>query len=171
MKSDPQRRQRHSVRLPGYDYSLPGAYFVTIVTHQRQYLFGEISGGAMHLNRWGKIVEQVWLDLRGHYPCVVPGAFCIMPNHVHGVIGLCELEAGPAVATKRRPLSEIVRGFKSFSARQINELRQERDIPVWQRNYYEHIIRDDVEHERIHRYIESNPANWVNDEENLARLK
>jgi REP element-mobilizing transposase RayT len=170
MKFDPQKHHRRSIRLKGYDYSQSGAYFVTIVVWQRECLLGEIVDGEMRLNEFGKIVERAWFDLPKHYPHVKLGTFCIMPNHVHAVIVLIETVVGaglrPAPAEARHPLSEIVRAFKSFSARRINELRKSQGIPVWQRNYYERIIRNDQEHNRIHSYIEANPARWVEDDQN-----
>jgi REP element-mobilizing transposase RayT len=179
MKFDPKIHHRHTIRLQGYDYSQSGAYYVTIVAHGRECLFGEIVDVAdvgaglrpaptatMKLNEFGKIVQRAWFDLPKHYPHVELGTFCIMPNHVHAVIILIDV-----VAIKRHPLSEIVRAFKSFSARRINELRKMQGVPVWQRNYYEHIIRNAEEHNRIHLYIESNPVNWIKDNENPEMKK
>ncbi|MFZ5909605.1 MAG: transposase, partial [Chloroflexota bacterium] len=123
----------------------------------------------MRLNQFGKIVQRAWFDLPKHYPHVELGTFCIMPNHVHAVIILTDRRGGSE--TRPYPLSEIVRAFKSFSAKRINELRKTQEIPVWQRNYYEHIIRSDEEHNRIHLYIEANPANWMEDDENPANAK
>ena len=180
MKFDPQKHHRRSIRLKGYDYTQSGAYFVTIVAWQRESLFGAIVDGEMRLNQFGKIVQRAWFDLPKHYPHVELGTFCIMPNHVHAVIiligaivGMGNVRAGlkPAPTMVRHPLSEIVRAFKSFSARRINELRKTQGIPVWQRNYYERIIRDDEEHNRIHLYIESNVANWTMDNENPMNVK
>lgn len=186
MKFDPKIHHRHSIRLQGYDYSQSGAYYVTIVTHGRECVFGEVVNGKMTLNQFGQIVQRAWFDLPKHYPHIVLGTFCIMPNHVHVVIILIDggiVGAGlrpaptipaptiPAPTMARHPLSEIVRAFKSFSARRINELRKTQGIPVWQRNYYEHIIRDDEEHNRIHLYIESNPVNWLEDNENPEMKK
>jgi putative transposase len=170
MKFDPKIHHRHSIRLKGYDYAQSGAYFVTMVAWQRECLFGEIVDGEMRLNQFGKIVERAWFDLPKHYPHVELGTFCIMPNHVHAVIILL-VGAGlkPAPTNIRHPLSEIVRAFKSFSARRINELRKTQGIPVWQRNYYERIIRDGEEHNRIHLYIEANIDNWTMDDENPVR--
>jgi REP element-mobilizing transposase RayT len=183
MKStfDPQKHHRRSIRLKGYDYASAGAYFVTIVTYQRECVFGEIVNGEMRLNEVGKIVEKTWNDLPNHYSNVELGAFCIMPNHVHGIIILIDTTVGaghvvgaglrpaPTPTTKHHGLPEIVRAFKSFSARHVNEHLHSPGISLWQRNYYEHIIRDNNEHNRIHLYIESNPANWMNDEENGFR--
>jgi putative transposase len=173
MKFDPKIHHRRSIRLQGYDYSQSGAYYVTIVAHGRECVFGEIINGEMILNEFGEIVQRAWFDLPKHYPHIELGAFCIMPNHVHAVIILIDaVGAGLRPApTVRHPLSEIVRAFKSFSARRINELRKTQGIPVWQRNYYEHIIRNDEEHNRIHLYIESNIDNWSTDDENPIKPK
>lgn len=174
------------MRLPDYDYSQPGAYFVTICTHERGCLFGNITDGEMRLNKLGEIVQVTWFNLPDHYPNVILDIFCIMPNHVHAIIVLHEnvpavgvgLKPTPTkfesdlhdnfsshVKMKRHSLSEIVRAFKTFSARQMNKCRNSPGTPVWQRNYYEHIIRNEKEYERISRYIENNPLNWTLDEE------
>jgi REP element-mobilizing transposase RayT len=181
MKFDPKIHHRHSIRLQGYDYSLVGAYFVTTVTYGRECLFGEIYDGQMTLNSLGKIVRQAWFDLPRHYPHIELGTFCIMPNHVHMIVvlnapAIVEAVLSPAIsgrgfkpapiAQKRHPLSEIIRAFKSFSSKRINILRKTQGIPVWQRNYYEHIIRSNEEHNQIHLYIDNNPADWINDQEN-----
>jgi len=182
-KFDPQKHHRRSIRLKGYDYTQPGAYFVTIVTHNRECLFGEIVNGEMVLNEIGKIVKQAWNDLIDHYPNIELGAFCIMPNHVHCIIILVDpfvvgagvvgagLRPAPTEATiKPHGLPEIVRAFKSFSARHVNDFLKSPGVPLWQRNYYEHIIRNKDEWNRIHAYIESNPAAWETDDENPTRI-
>ena len=194
MKFDPQKHHRRSIRLKGYDYSQAGAYFVTIVAWQRECLFGEVVNGTMHLNRHGHIVHDAWFDLKNHYRHVELGAFVIMPNHVHGIVVLVDDRRGgssslsetiapdedssgidtmptnqtrPYVKPKpRHGLPEIVRAFKSFSARRINRLRRTDGIPVWQRNYYEHIIRNERELDNITKYIETNPLRWNDDDEN-----
>jgi REP element-mobilizing transposase RayT len=89
--SGPQRHPRHSIRLKGYDYISPGAYFITIVTFRRECLFGEIENGEMRLSETGKIVEHAWHDLVNHYLNIELGAFVIMPNHVHGIIVIKEI--------------------------------------------------------------------------------
>jgi REP element-mobilizing transposase RayT len=164
MKFDPQKHHRRSIRLQGYDYSQAGAYYVTIVTWQREHLFGEVLNAEMKLNRFGQIVQYGWYDLPKHYPHVELDTFCIMPNHVHAIIVLTN-----EIVIKRHPLSEIVRAFKSFSARRINSLRKTQGIPVWQRNYYEHIIRDEKDLQAKCDYILNNPRNWENDDENIKR--
>lgn len=197
MKFDPNIHHRHSIRLKGYDYSQAGAYFVTLVTWQRECLFGEVLDGKMYLNRVGKIVEYAWQDLTKHYRHVELGAFVIMPNHIHGIIVLnddpgrggsimsgvgaspenaeiggtlgSKTQTRPYFTPKRHPLSEIVRALKSFSSKRINLLRHTPGIPVWQRNFYEHIIRNNREMGNIWRYIENNPALWGKDDENPAK--
>ena len=85
---------RRSIRLQGYDYSQAGAYFVTICSHNREYLFGEIVGGQMHLNVYGTIVQNTWDDLVNHVAGIKLGEFVIMPNHVHGIIIIHDVGAG-----------------------------------------------------------------------------
>lgn len=85
-KFDPQKHHRRSIRLPGYDYSQEGAYYVTIVTHQRDCLFGEIVNEQMILNDLGKIADECWRAIPDHFPFVALGAHVIMPNHAHGII-------------------------------------------------------------------------------------
>lgn len=164
MKFDPEKHRRRSIRLQGYDYSQAGAYYVTVVAWGREHLFGEVLNAEMKLNRFGKIVQDAWCDLPKHYPHVELDAFCIMPNHVHAIIVLTD-----RIVIKRHPLSEVVRAFKSFSARRINSLRKTRGVPVWQRNYYEHIIRDEKDLKAKRDYIMSNPLNWKYDDENIKQ--
>ncbi len=193
MKPPPPKR-RIALRLPEYDYSQPGAYFVTLVTYKRAHLFGDISAGDMRLNRFGEIVHSTWLDLPRHYPHVELDAFVIMPNHVHAVLMLQDhggrgvsLQAKNGVQTsnlsghstlqditKTHPggpgkvshaLPEIIRAFKSFSAVKINILRRAKGQPVWQRNYYDHVIRNQDDLEQIRKYVEGNPLLWEQDPE------
>ena len=169
--------QRHSIRLKNYDYSQAGAYFVTIVTQGREKLFGDIKGSKMGLNPYGLIVQQTWNGLPAHYSHIQLDEFCILPNHVHGIIwitgddfssGRGGFETRPYADLPRQPLSEIVRAFKTFSARRINELRRTPGAPIWQRNYYEHILRSESELNRVREYILANPFNWESDQENPA---
>jgi putative transposase len=193
---DPQKHNRRSIRLPNYDYSQPDAYYVTIVAWQRECLFGEVVNKEMKLNRYGEIINHAWFDLPEHYRHVSLGAFIIMPNHVHGIIVLnddrrggsilgddalpdvtivgrttlpSDSETRPYKIIKRHALPEIVRAFKSFSARRINVLRRMQGIPVWQRNYYEHIIRNEKDLQNKTDYIEANPMLWGEDDENPVK--
>jgi len=156
--------RRRSLRLPEYDYSQAGAYFVTICVSQRKCLLGEIRDGAIQLNDSGTIVRDCWHDLAHHYPNMELDAFVVMPNHIHGVVVL--VGAGLRPAPTNPPLSEIVRVFKSFSSRRINALRGTPGLTFWQRGYYEHIVRDDKSLDRIREYIVNNPRRWELDQEN-----
>ncbi len=177
MTYDPQKHHRRSIRLKGYDYSQAGAYFITIVTQDRTCLFGAVVDGEMRLNEFGEIVAWTWRDLPNHVLNMELDAFVVMPNHVHGIIVITDASANPVGAgaepapterapTKRYALPEIMRQFKTFSARRINEQHGTPGLPVWQRNYYEHIIRNDYELNRIREYIVNNPLQWALDREN-----
>jgi len=166
-------RPRGSMRLKGYDYAQARAYFVTICVQDRRCLFGEVIDGLCMLNQYGALVAQAWSDLPNHYPHISLDQFVVMPNHVHGIIVLTDVGAGfkPAptpiprnpAPTKRHALPEIIRGLKTFSARRINEIRQSPGISVWQRNYYEHVIRSEADYTRIAEYVIANPRRWSED--------
>ena len=191
MKHDADKHYRRSIRLPEYDYGQAGAYFVTIVTKDRASLFGEVVNGKMWLNVGGRIIQAVWDELPDHYPGVECDAFVVMPNHIHGVmvlvdgggVELNDVGAGlkpaltefrptttPRAGLKPAPtqhgLSEIIRAFKTFSARRINDMRHIPGVSVWQRNYYEHIVRNENELSCIREYIANNPLQWEMDREN-----
>jgi REP element-mobilizing transposase RayT len=168
MKFDSQKHHRRSIRLKKYDYAQPGGYFVTIVTYQRDLLFGEVVNEEMVLNGFGKIAEECWRAIPEHFPNVELGAYVVMPNHVHGivVIKVGAQHAAPLRKPNVRPasLGAIVRSYKSAVTRLIG--REHNATGIWQRNYYEHIIRNHEDWDRIHWYIESNPSMWAKDEEN-----
>jgi len=168
IKYNPNIHHRRSIRLKDYDYSQPGAYFVTITTYRRIFLFGEIKDQTMLLTLYGKTVQSCWEQIPDYYSDVLLDSFIVMPNHVHGIIIINNsVGAGLKPApTKRHAFSEIVRAFKTFSARRINKIRESPGVPVWQRNYYEHIIRDEKELSTIREYIESNTLGWELDKEN-----
>lgn len=171
MTYNPEIHHRRSIRLKGFDYSRPGEYFVTICTQNRICLFGDVINGTMVLNKYGKIVEKCWFDLPNHYNNVKLNEYIIMPNHFHGIISMVGVGFKPTPTMdehigKCHGLSEIVRALKTFSARQINEIKNSPGVPVWQRNYYEHIIRDDDSYYRISAYIKNNPVNWEKDDYN-----
>jgi REP element-mobilizing transposase RayT len=173
------RHDRRSIRLPGYDYSQAGAYFVTVVAQNRLCLFGDIENGTMRLNEAGQMVEGVWDAIPAHYPGVDVDAFVLMPNHVHGVIVLGDglLERGPAPAVAPPPtlsVGDVMHRFKTMTTKRYADgVRQRGWTPfpgrLWQRNYYEHIIRDESALQRIREYIAENPARWDEDQENPGR--
>jgi len=164
MRFDPAQHHRRSIRLAGYDYSQCGAYFVTVCAANRECLFGDIADGEMHLNSYGLLVESSWVELRDTYPYVNLDAWVLMPNHLHGVVVITD-EAVDAtkIIMKRKPLGNLIGAFKTISTRRINELRGSSGTPVWQRNYYEHVIRSDAVLCRVRDYIQANPGNWSTD--------
>lgn len=161
MKYDPNKHHRHSIRLKGYDYTQPGAYFVPICTWQRECLFGDIANQRIQLSRFGETVQYNWDYLPNRHPHIQLDTFVIMPNHVHGIIILTD---EPVFSPKRHGLPEIIRGLKTCSARRINQLRSLKYVPVWQRNYYKHIIRTEDTWQKIREYILNNPIAWDRDE-------
>ena len=175
MKYDPAVHHRRSIRLRGYDYSRAGAYFVTICIQNRECLFGEILDGKMLLNGAGRIVAGEWNHTTALRTNVELDEFVIMPNHIHGVVVIVEsrrgvlqckgvLQYAPTTPSRLQSPSQtigaIVRGFKSAVTKRINELRETPGAKLWQRNYWEHIVRNESELNRIRAYIQNNPAQW-----------
>ncbi len=138
---------------------------MTICTHDKQRIFGEICSGSTNLSPYGEIVTECWKDIPRHYRGVKNHVLVVMPNHVHGIVTLAD--DGGRSGYKPDPtgpvLSEVIRGFKTFSARRINEIRGSAGTAVWQRGYYDHVIRSEEEYRQIGEYIVSNPAKWDND--------
>ncbi|MDI6767834.1 MAG: transposase [Bacteroidota bacterium] len=163
-------RRRKLQRLKEYDYSLDGSYFVTICTKNREDLFGHIIGDTMQLKRDGKIVKECWEELPKHYPTIMLDEFVIMPNHVHGIIIIINDIVGARHASplqrKHVSLGTIIGSFKSATTKRINEIRKTTSISIWQRNYYDHIIRNEKSLCRIREYIRTNPERWTCDKEN-----
>ena len=153
------RTRRSSPRLSSYDYAQENYYFITACVRDRKCLFGHVTRGEMVSNSFGAIVTNCWYDLPHHYHEIHLDGFVLMPNHVHGIVSI----HGDAPDGSRAALSEIVRAFKSYSARRINEVRETPGQPVWQRSFYDHIIRNDADLERIRDYVEHNPARWAED--------
>ncbi len=198
MKYDPARHNRRSIRLTGYDYSRAGACFVTICAHNRKCLFGDIVNGAMRLNDAGHVAEKCWQAIPDHFPHATVDEFIVMPNHIHGIVFLNNhtvtnggmvgmngavvavgANAGANVGAKnfsplRHPtprgtsktIGSIVRGFKIGVTKWIRQNANVHD--VWQRNYWEHIVRDENELHRIRQYIINNPAKWETDRDHVG---
>jgi REP element-mobilizing transposase RayT len=181
MKYDPEVHHRRSIRLKNYDYSHSGAYFVTVCTHNRECLLGEITDSEMVVNEYGTIVSKSWEWLGVQYDHVELDAWMIMPNHMHGIIvinhdscrgGSRTAPTATVPMMKRKPVGRLIGAFKTVSTKQINQIRNTPGISVWQRNYYEHIIRDEKSLENIRNYIINNPAQWEEDENNpLLEMK
>lgn len=121
-----------SIRVKKYDYSQLGAYFITICSKNRGCIFGNIAENEMHLNDFGNLVTGVWDNLPSHYQQISLDAFVVMPNHIHGVVVIDAVGAGPRPA--RFGLPEIVRVFKSFTTREIDKASNNPGVSVWQRN-------------------------------------
>lgn len=158
---DPDRQHRRSIRFQNQDYSRVDLYFVTVCVQGREHLLSEIVDGKVVLSPAGRIVDWAWNDLPKHYPHVRLDAFVVMPNHVHGVLEIMEADL-----PRRHALPEVMRAFKSFSARRINRRQGTPGAPVWQRTYYDRILRDTRELEAVRRYIAENPTSWHEDLEN-----
>ncbi|MBC7879338.1 MAG: transposase [Anaerolineales bacterium] len=170
MKFDPQKHHRRSIRLKGYDYSQTGVYYVTIVTQGRECIFGEIVNKEMILSRYGEFVQTWWDDIPIHFPNVEILAFVIMPNHIHGIIFITDNGKGEVISPvhSKPTLGQVIAYFKYQSTKEMNALDNKGVIKkFWQRNYYEHIIRNEKELKQKTDYILDNPSKWDNDAENL----
>ena len=199
MKYDPQKHHRRSIRLKGYDYTQPGAYFVTVCTYQRAKIFGEVINGEMKLSALGEIVREEWLrsaEIRKEIQ-IFEDEFVVMPNHGHGIVWIVDTTAGAegvrpdmerahamrpdpirpdefvqARASLRRvprSLGSFMAGFKaSVTSRAGRKLNM---TGIWQRNYYEHIIRNERELRNIRWYIRNNPFNWQSDRDNSQNIR
>ena len=163
MTFNPDRHHRRSIRLPGYDYSQPGAYFVTICTHQRECTFGTVQDRTVFLSQLGAIVEQCWCALSGYFRFIELDAFAVMPNHLHGIVIMKDYgqaNVGGSSGTRPRSLGSIIQNFKSISTRKMKQAFQSSAAHIWQRSYYERVIRDQAELNNVRRYIETNPDRW-----------
>lgn len=176
-----RNHNRHSVRLGGYDYSQPGAYFVTTCAHKRDLLFGEVLNGEMRPNEIGRVVSQEWFrsaNIRAEIE-LYPDEFVVMPNPIHGIVwivghvGATDPRVGEhgraPLQRSPRSLGAFVAGFTSAVTRRINMMRGTAWAALWQSGYYEHIIRDEESLNRIREYIMQNPLRWYLDQENPNR--
>lgn len=169
---NPQIHHRRSLRLNGYDYSLAGLYFITICCHDKICRFGNVVNNEMVLNEYGKVAYEEWLKLSERFSNFELDVFQIMPNHMHGIVWLTDVGATLAVAQTRAGASpaptvcDIVGAYKSLVANRcldIYKSKNEMMGKLWQRNYYEHIIRNDFAYDRISEYIIQNPLKWMDD--------
>jgi REP element-mobilizing transposase RayT len=190
MNGEENSRRRRPLRLKGFDYAAAGAYFITIVTHNRSCLFGEINNGLMRLNSAGEEIRRYWFELNHKFANVEIDEFVIMPNHLHGIVVISDSLVGadlcvglpvtrtPAYPTPPgahigAPLQKMVQWFKTMSTNAyIRGVRATGwppfQIRLWQRNYYEHVIRGEESLNRIRQYILDNPTRWEFDRENPA---
>jgi REP element-mobilizing transposase RayT len=195
MSTNSNLPNRRSIRLKNYDYSQKGSYFITIVTQNRKHLFGKIEDGKMILSSVGKIVEDEWMNTIQLRPNVVLGEFIIMPDHMHMIVTIITqiekkeneewIHSNPK--SPSHTIGAIIRGFKGASTKKINLFLNSRtgELPfalavpaapfapnkIFQRNYYEHIIRNQRDYHRIEKYIIDNPRNWKKKKKKKLNLK
>lgn len=193
MTYNPDIHKRQSIRLKGYDYSQSGLYFITICCYQRECLFGNIINSQIILNNFGQLIKEEWLKSAEIRKEIEFDDFVIMPNHFHGIViinqeinsdfmkndvdfqdnnvganGRSPLQqiqsSRPKISMKPKSISSLIAGFKSATTKKINIIRNTPQNPVWQRNYYDHIIRNDESLAKIREYVQNNPLSWENDQ-------
>ncbi|MDP3028878.1 MAG: transposase [Deltaproteobacteria bacterium] len=173
-KYNPEIHHRHSIRLKDYDYRQAGGCFVTVCTQNRECLFGDVVDGEMRLNEAGRMTIKTWIGLTDRFPFIELDEFVVMPNHMHGIILIVGVRLGgpnKGAASSAPTLGDVMRTFKSIAAININRLLERTGRPLWQRNYYEHIIRNEEDLNRIREYITNNPTRWAEDEDNPENIK
>lgn len=170
-----QSFRHHSIRLPDYDYTQPGRYFITLVTEQRVDRFGEIVAEKMHENSFGRLARKEWENLSQRFLNIVLDEFIVMPNHTHGIIFVLAIDTQNGITTTNietfgqpRPgsIPTIVRAYKAAVTLRARRMVDDPKIQIWQRNYYEHVIRNDHGLEAARLYIQENPMKWATDQEN-----
>ena len=155
---DEPRSRRPSPRLADFDYSQESYYFITICTRDHSPLFGNVRDGIVRLSPVGEIVQHEWLAIPGFESALHLDAWVIMPNHLHGIISLHATDEMPT-----RGLSSIVAGFKGRATRSVNRARGREGESFWQRSFYDHVVRNDADLDRVRDYIANNPARWEAD--------
>ncbi|QNM86381.1 hypothetical protein H9W90_04455 [Polaribacter pectinis] len=177
--NNPKKYKRNSIRLKGYDYAQKGLYFITICTQNRHCFFGKITNGVLHLNDAGKMIEQWYYELENKFDDIKCGTHVVMPNHFHAIIHNIGVGADLRVCPNSNmgehvpimgehigsPLHVVVQWFKTMTTNQYirnvkNNNWQRFDGKLWQRNYWEHIIRNEKSHQNISNYIVNNPLKW-----------
>jgi REP element-mobilizing transposase RayT len=170
MKYDPDIHHRQSIRLKGYDYSRAGLYFITICAQHRECLFGDIKGGEMQLNPAGHMVAHWFVELMNKFTTLRCDQFICMPNHVHFIIEITPGQTDLASPAETN-LSTVLQWYKTMTTNAyIRGVKQDGWQPfpgkLWQRNYWDHIIRNDQSLQKIRQYIETNPQTWAEDQLN-----
>ncbi len=192
--NNPDVRNRQSIRLRDFDYTVGGAYFVTMCAWQRECLFGDVVDGGVRLNGIGEIVRDEWLRTPQIRTNVELDEFIVMPNHFHAILWIIaddDVGATRWVAHERRPMTQtrathrvaptaagpssgsvgaIIGQFKSAATKRINTMRDNPGCPIWQRNYYEHVIRGERDLHAIRQYVADNPMKWELDDNHPTNL-
>ena len=179
MPFNPDIHHRRSVRLQGWDYSSPGMYYITICTHLRECLFGEVIDAEMRLNEFGNVADTCWQAIPGHTQRIELDEWAVMPNHVHLLFVLNERDAvgatrrvapttGGRTSNGPKPgsVGAVISQYKPRVTRQINHLRNTPGSPLWQRSFYDHIVRTQPDLDQIRQYIDENPMKWHLDHDN-----
>jgi REP element-mobilizing transposase RayT len=172
---------RRSIRLPGYDYSQIGQYFITICAHEMRNVFGKVANGAVLLNVIGRIAFDCWREIPEHFAHVELDAFVIMPNHLHGILTIrwshatqscrsiedghgCPVPLQPSLERFQRPsvgaIPTIIRSYKQSVTYLARQRLTKPSLAIWQSNYYERVLRDGKEFSEASRYIFENPMKW-----------
>jgi putative transposase len=167
--------------LPGFDYSRVGVYFVTICAFERRCIFGDVSENKTIPSPIGQIVGSCWIEIPQHFPNVKTETYLVMPNHIHGILTIHSMRAGAnpkdkaALAVesfdKHTPgsIPTIIRSFKAAASKRARNSGSAKGEAIWQRGYYEHVLRNTREFVEMTNYILQNPARWADDEDNLER--
>jgi putative transposase len=172
---DKSKMHSRSMRLKDYNYSQEGAYFITICAYNRQHIFGDIINEQMNLNRYGETAFSCWQQIPEHFGNVDLDVFAILPNHIHGIVSISEARhAMPLIDDKLRAFGErvpgsistIIASYKSATTKVIHSLPDSSHRQIWQRGFYDHVIRDDNDLDQIREYIEANHLLWSQDHEN-----
>ncbi|MBM4167488.1 MAG: transposase [Ignavibacteria bacterium] len=182
---NPDIHHRRSIRLREFDYSNTGAYFITLCLQHRDLLFGKCEHGSIELNEFGNIAKNIWVSLKERFNKIELDEFVIMPNHIHGIIvikndnvsgnnvgamnvgAIHELPLQNKIERRNMLLPKIIGYYKMNSAKRINEIRKTRGTHVWQKNYFERVIRNENELIKIREYIITNPLRWEIDNEKI----
>jgi REP element-mobilizing transposase RayT len=159
-----KKSSRRSIRLKDYDYSQPGAYFVTICVQSKKCILGTISNDQIHLSEFGRLSRDFWGQVQLYFDGISIDTFIVMPNHLHVIIVILESNHSVGQSQPRRPsLGQIVGYYKYLTTKEINRIRGTPGIPFWQRNDFERVIRNRDGLHRIRKYIVDNPRNWDRD--------
>jgi len=173
-----KKHHRRSIRLKEYDYSQAGGYFITICIQDSKHIFGRIRDGFVELSKIGKIANEFWFEIPKHFEDVELDEFVIMPNHLHGIICINDMDVGvqnfePLQKQSRfqhiitKSIGSIIRAYKSSVTHWCRQNGYEGFR--WQRNYWEHVIRNEEKLYKIRQYIQNNPLKWHLDRENPKR--
>ena len=173
MSFNSDSHHRHTIRLYRYDYSSEACYFITICTQEKKCLFGRITDGVMIMNELGRMIGNWYLELGHKFPTLTCLDYIIMPNHFHCIVHIDDPVGADLCVRPDTPdnvsLSKVVQWFKTMTTNEYYRgIKLRQWVPIgkhlWQRNYYEHIIRNAQEFDEIVRYIRTNPTRWCDDE-------